>query len=155
MPVNALLLMAIPSIIVSLRFYALPALRLVQLTYDATLGIAAMFFVSGLAFMVMPWRANGDLGQLGAAEDEDRGHPGPSIAALDLRDLHGLQHTVPLVLDKANVYGVGYKNKNSMIFMGILYVAAIVDLGRRLGRAQASGHGARGRGQGDPGRVIT
>ena len=28
--------------------------------------------------------------------------------------------------DKANVYGVGYKNKNSMIFMAILYVAAIV-----------------------------
>lgn len=30
------------------------------------------------------------------------------------------------IYDPTNTYGIGYKNKNSMIFMGVLYLAAIV-----------------------------
>ena len=54
---------------------------------------------------------------------------------------------------KDAIYGVN--NGKSAIFMGVLYVAAARHLGRRLDRAQAPGHGARDRRQGDPGRVTT
>ncbi len=53
-PYVALLLMAIPSIVVSALYAYQPTF--VQLTYDATVVIAIMFLVSGLAFMIMPWR---------------------------------------------------------------------------------------------------
>jgi basic amino acid/polyamine antiporter, APA family len=121
-PVNALLLMAIPSIIVS-AFYAYQP-SFVQLTYDATLVIAAMFFVTGLAFMVMPWRAKAIWANSALPKLKVLGVPLLAIVAA----IYSLFMAFNLWLwfyDKANVYGVGYKNKNSMIFMGILYVAAI------------------------------
>ena len=122
-PVVALLLMAIPSIIVS-AFYAYQP-SFVQLTYDATLVIAAMFFVTGLAFMVMPWRAKAIWDNSALPKMKILGIPVLAIVAA----IYSLFMAFNLWLwfyDKANVYGVGYKNKNSMIFMGILYVAAIV-----------------------------
>jgi basic amino acid/polyamine antiporter, APA family len=122
-PVNALLLMAIPSVIVS-AFYAYQP-SFVQLTYDATLVIAAMFFVTGLAFMVMPWRARSIWDNSAIPKMKIAGIPILSIAALVYAIFMGFNLWLWLY-DKANVYGVGYKNKNSMIFMGILYVAAIV-----------------------------
>jgi hypothetical protein len=122
-PVVALLLMAIPSIVVS-AFYAYQP-SFVQLTYDATLVIAAMFFVTGLAFMVMPWRAKSIWENSALPKMKILGVPVLAIVAA----IYSLFMAFNLWLwfyDKANVYGVGYKNKNSMIFMGILYVAAIV-----------------------------
>ena len=122
-PVVALLLMAIPSIIVS-AFYAYQP-SFVQLTYDATLVIAAMFFVTGLAFMVMPWRAKSIWDNSAIPKMKIAGIPILSIAALIYAIFMGFNLWL-WFYDKANVYGVGYKNKNSMIFMAILYVAAIV-----------------------------
>ena len=122
-PVTALLLMAIPSVIVS-AFYAYQP-SFVQLTYDATLVIAAMFFVTGLAFMVMPWRAKSIWDNSAIPKMKIAGIPVLSIAALIYAIFMGFNLFL-WFYDKANVYGVGYKNKNSMIFMGILYVAAIV-----------------------------
>ncbi len=122
-PVVALLLMAIPSVIVS-AFYAYQP-SFVQLTYDATLVIAAMFFVTGLAFMVMPWRAKSIWDNSALPKMKIIGIPLLTIVAA----IYSLFMAFNLWLwfyDKANVYGVGYKNKNSMIFMGILYAAAIV-----------------------------
>src|SRR5450759_2566007 len=122
-PVVALLLMAIPSIIVS-AFYAYQP-SFVKLTYDATLVIAAMFFVTGLAFMVMPWRAKSIWENSALPKMKILGVPVLAIVAA----IYSLFMAFNLWLwfyDKANVYGVGYKNKNSMIFMGIFYVAAIV-----------------------------
>ena len=122
-PVYALLLMAIPSIIVS-AFYAYQP-SFVQLTYDATLVIAAMFFVTGLAFMVMPWRAKAIWDNSALPKGKFLGIPWLAVVAA-IYSLFMLGNLVAWFYDKTNVYGVGYKNKNSMIFMGILYVAAIV-----------------------------
>ena len=117
-PVNALLLMAIPSVIVS-AFYAFQP-SFVQLTYDATLVIAAMFFVTGLAFVAMPFRAK-------AIWQNSALPKGPILPIIGIIYVLFMGwHADRLVLRQANVYGVGYKNKNSMIFMAILYVAAIV-----------------------------
>ncbi len=122
-PVNALLLMAIPSVIVS-AFYAYQP-SFVQLTYDATLVIAVMFFVTGLAFMVMPWRAKSIWDNSAIPKMKIAGIPILAIAALIYAIFMGFNLWL-WFYDKTNTYGIGYKNKNSMIFMGILYVAAIV-----------------------------
>jgi succinate dehydrogenase/fumarate reductase cytochrome b subunit len=97
----------------------------VQLTYDATLVIAAMFFVTGLAFMVMPWRAKAIWQNSALPKAKILGIPWLSLVALVYAIFMGFNLFL-WFYDKANVYGVGYKNKNSMIFMAILYVAAIV-----------------------------
>jgi len=84
-----------------------------------------MFFVTGLAFMVMPWRAKSIWENSALPKMKILGVPVLAIVAA----IYSLFMAFNLWLwfyDKANVYGVGYKNKNSMIFMGILYVAAIV-----------------------------
>jgi basic amino acid/polyamine antiporter, APA family len=117
-PVNALLLMAIPSVIVS-AFYAFSP-RFVTLTYDATLVIAAMFFVTGLAFVFMPIRAK-------AIWQNSALPKGPILPIVGIVYAVFMGFNLWLwFYDKVNVYGVGYKNRDSMIFMAILYVAAIV-----------------------------
>ncbi|HTX70586.1 MAG TPA: APC family permease [Thermoleophilia bacterium] len=121
-PVNALLLMAIPSVIVS-AFYAYQP-SFVSLTYDATLVIAAMFLMSGLAFMIMPWRAKA-IWENSALPKIKIGIPLMSIVAA-VYSAFMLFLLYKWIYDPDNLYGIGYKNKNSMIFMGILYVAGIV-----------------------------
>ena len=115
--------MAVPSVIVS-YFYAYRP-TFVQLTYDATLVIAAMFLVSGLAFMIMPWKTK--------AIWESSAVPKLKILGIPLMTIVAAIYSAFMVFnlylwlyDPTNTYGVGYKNKNSMIFMGILYAAAIV-----------------------------
>ena len=122
-PVVALLLMVIPSIIVS-ALYAYNT-TFVQLTYDATLVIAAMFLMSGLAFMIMPWRVKSIW--------ESSALPKIKIAGIPLMTIAAAGYSAFMVFllvlwiyDPTNTYGVGYKNKQSMIFMGVLYAAAII-----------------------------
>jgi amino acid transporter len=122
-PWVALLLMAIPSVVVS-AFYAYRP-SFVRLTYDATLVIAVMFLVSGLAFMVMPWRLKATWESSALPKAKIFGIPWMAVIAA----LYSAFLTFNIVLwldDKTNTYGVGYKNGSSMIFMGILYAAAIV-----------------------------
>jgi len=122
-PWVALLLMVIPSIIVS-AFYAYQP-TFVQLTYDATLGIAIMFLGSGLAFMIMPWRTKNIWNNSALPKAKILGIPWMAIIAA-LYSAFMVFNIWLWFYDPTNTYGVGYKNKNSMIFMGILYLSAIV-----------------------------
>ena len=122
-PVVALLLMVIPSIIVS-AFYAYQP-TFVQLTYDATLVIAVMFLGSGLAFMIMPWRTKSIWENSALPKLKIIGIPVMSIVAAAYSAFM-IFMLYKWIYDPTNIYGIGYKNKNSMIFMGILYAAAIV-----------------------------
>jgi len=122
-PYVALLLMVIPSIIVSAFYSYQPTF--VQLTYDATIGIAVMFLGSGLAFMIMPWRRR-SLWQSSAL-------PKAKIFGIPWMAIVAAAYSAFMVFllwlwfyDPTNTYGVGYKNKQSMIFMGILYATGIV-----------------------------
>ena len=122
-PVIALLLMVIPSTIVS-AIYAYNA-TFVQLTLDSTLVIAAMFLVSGLAFMIMPWRVKSIW--------ESSALPKMKIAGIPLMAIVAAGYSafmtfllVMWIWDPNAYYGIGWANKQSMIFMGSLYVAAIV-----------------------------
>ena len=122
-PVVALLLMAIPSIIVS-AFYAYQP-TFVQLTYDATVVIAVMFLGSGLAFMIMPWRTKSIWENSALPKLKVLGVPVMTIVAAAYAAFMVFMLYL-WIYDPTNTYGVGYKNTKSMWFMGILYLAAIV-----------------------------
>jgi basic amino acid/polyamine antiporter, APA family len=122
-PYVALLLMAIPSVIVS-ALYAYQA-TFVQLTYDATLVIAVMFLGSGLAFMIMPWRVKSIWQNSALPKAKIFGIPWLSIVAF-LYSAFMIFNLILWIYDPTNTYGVGYKNGKSMIFMGVLYAVAII-----------------------------
>ncbi len=145
-PVNALLLMAIPSVIVS-AFYAFSP-TFVQLTYDATLVIAAMFFVTGPRVRVHAAPRQGDLAELGAAQGPD-----PPDHRRHLRDLHGLQ-PLPVVLRQDQRLRRRLQEQELHDLHGDPLRGRHRDLDHRLGDPQASGHGARSSRQGDSSRVT-
>jgi basic amino acid/polyamine antiporter, APA family len=122
-PYVALLLMAIPSIVVS-ALYAYQA-TFVQLTYDATLVIAVMFLGSGLAFLIMPWRTKAIWAASALPKAKIFGIPWMTIAAAGYAAFMIFNLWLWLY-DPTNTYGIGYKNGKSMIFMGVLYLVAIV-----------------------------
>ena len=125
-PVVALLLMTIPSIIVAALYAYTPTTDLgvtvvKEFTYDATFGIVIMFTVSGLAFMVMKWRA--------ASIWDSSSLPKSGLAGIPWMSLCSAVYAAFMVFNiylyvVKDVYGVN--NRNSAIFMGVLYVAAIV-----------------------------
>src|SRR5665647_3101903 len=126
-PTVALLLMTIPSIIMA----ALYAYTLIEtatgvtwvklFTYDATLVIVVMFLGSGLAFMIMPWRAKSIWQSSSLPKSGIAGIPWMSVTAFGYCAF--LVFNLVLFLKDA-IYGVN--NAKSMIFMGILYLLGIV-----------------------------
>ena len=126
-PTVALLLMTIPSIIMAALYAYTPTdeatgVTIVKLfTYDATVGILIMFLGSCLAFMIMKWRAKGIW--------ENSALPKSGIAGLPWMSVIAAIYSAFLVFNlylfiKDAIYGVN--NSKSAIFMGILYVAALV-----------------------------
>jgi APA family basic amino acid/polyamine antiporter len=118
-PWVALLLMAIPSVIVS-ALYAYTS-WFATLTYDATLVIAVTFLGSGLAFMIMPWRTKSIWSATALPKGKIAGIPWMSIVAF----IYSAFLVFNLVLwFKDATYGVN--NWKSLVFMGCLYVLAAV-----------------------------
>lgn len=126
-PVVALLLMTIPSTIVAALYAYTPVVEeygvtIVKLfSYDATLGIIIMFLGSGLAFMVMPWRGKAIWDSSPLPKGKILGIPWMSIVAAIYSAF--LVFNITLFI-KDSIYGVN--NKESGIFMGVLYIAAAV-----------------------------
>jgi amino acid transporter len=126
-PVVALLLMTIPSIIMAALYAYTPVdadmgVTVVKLfTYDATLAIIIMFLGSALAFMVMRWRAKSIW--------ESSSLPKSGIAGIPWMSIIAAVYSAFLVFNlylfiKDAIYGVN--NTKSAIFMAVLYVAALV-----------------------------
>ena len=126
-PVVALVLMTIPSIIMAALYAYTPidtekGVTIVKLfTYDATVGILIMFLGSALAFMIMKWRAKSIWDSSSLPKSGIAGIPWMSIIAA-IYSLFLLFNLYLFVKDA--LYGVN--NSKSAIFMGILYVAALV-----------------------------
>jgi len=126
-PVVALLLMTIPSIIVAALYAYSPeskeyGVTIVKLfTYDATLGIVIMFLVTGLAFMVMKWRARSIWDAAALPKGEIAGIPWMAVIAA-IYSAFMIWVVYRFIIDP--MYGTN--NKESGIFMGVLYVAAVV-----------------------------
>jgi basic amino acid/polyamine antiporter, APA family len=126
-PVVALVLMTIPSIIMAALYAYTPidaekGVTIVKLfTYDATLAIIIMFLGSALAFMVMRWRAK--------AIWDSSSLPKSGIAGIPWMSVIAAVYSAFLVFNlylfiKDAIYGVN--NSKSAIFMAVLYVAALV-----------------------------
>jgi basic amino acid/polyamine antiporter, APA family len=126
-PVIALVLMTIPSIIVAALYAYTPidattGYTIVKVfTLDATFGIIIMFMFTGLAFMVMKWRAASIWDASSLPKGGLGGIPWMSVIAAIYAAF--IAFNVYLYAKDA-IYGVN--NKQSFIFMGILYAAAIV-----------------------------
>jgi APA family basic amino acid/polyamine antiporter len=126
-PVIALVLMTIPSIIVAALYAYTPidattGYTIVKVfTLDATFGIVIMFMFSGLAFMVFKWRARSIWDSSSLPKGGLAGIPWMSVIAAIYSAF--LVFNIYLFA-KDSIYGVN--NKQSFIFMGVLYLAAIV-----------------------------
>jgi hypothetical protein len=126
-PVVALVLMTIPSIIMAALYAYTPidaekGVTIVKLfTYDATVGILIMFLGSALAFMIMKWRAKSIWDSSSLPKSGIAGLPWMSIVAAIYSAF--LVFNLYLFVTDA-LYGVN--NDKSAIFMAILYVAALV-----------------------------
>lgn len=125
-PVIALVLMTIPSIIVAALYAYTPLTDLgvtvvKEFTYDATFGIIIMFTVTGLAFMVMKWRAASIWDSSSLPKSGLAGIPWMAIIAAIYVAFMVFNIYLYVVKD---VYYVN--NTNSAIFMAILYASAIV-----------------------------
>jgi amino acid transporter len=125
-PVIALLLMTIPSIIMAALYAYTPLTDLgvtvvKEFTFDATFGIIIMFLFSGLAFMVMKWRARSIWDSSSLPKSGLAGIPWMSVIAAIYSAF--LVFNIYLYIVK-DVYYVN--NTNSAIFMGVLYLSAIV-----------------------------
>jgi amino acid transporter len=118
-PWVALLLMAVPSVLAS-GLYAYSS-WFARLTLDSTLVFAVMFLVSALALMIMPWRTKGIWASSPLPKVKIAGIPVMSIIAAGYSAV--LIFTLVMWLKDA-VYGVN--NGKSLIYLGCLYLAALV-----------------------------
>jgi hypothetical protein len=128
-PTVALLLMTIPSIIVAALYAYTPTVdeygvTVVKLfTLDATFGIIIMFLFSGLAFMVMKWRARGIWENSALPKSGLGGIPWMAIiAAIYCAFL--VFNIFMYIWDPDGVYYINLWE--SAVFMGALYLAGVV-----------------------------
>jgi amino acid transporter len=128
-PVVALLLMTIPSAIVAALYAYTPIVEergvtIVKLfTYDATFGIIIMFLGSGLAFMVMKWRARSIWESSSLPKGEIAGIPWMAIIAA-VYCAFMIFNIFMFVWDPDGVYYINLWE--SALFMGGLYLAGVV-----------------------------
>ncbi|MFM2308929.1 MAG: hypothetical protein RLY87_1050 [Chloroflexota bacterium] len=139
-PIWALMLMFIPSIVIS-YLYAFNYFGFQSMTLAATLVIGVTFFGTSIAAMVLPFTKK----ELYAASPIAK----LNVVGIPLISLAGFVSTAFLgymlyewLLDPDAMYGIGYsinengvKNTNSLIFMGVLYgVALLIYVGMKLYR---------------------
>jgi len=120
-PWVALLLIMVPSVIVS-WFYAYQA-GFVALTLDASLVIAVTFFGTAIAATILPWWKpdiynNSPIANL-------------KVAGLPLISIGGAVTVIVLGWTiyewlSNSLYGIGVGNSQSIIWLGILYTAAVI-----------------------------
>ena len=120
-PWVALLLIMVPSVILS-YFYAYNS-DFVALTLDATLVIAVTFLGSAFAATILPWWKRDVYENSAIARYKIAGLPLISIAGGITTAF--LSWTLYLWITDP-LYAIGIGNTNSIIFLGILYGAAIV-----------------------------
>jgi APA family basic amino acid/polyamine antiporter len=128
-PIMALLYIMVPSVIVSV-IYAY-SLDFRALTLDATLVIAVTFLGSTLAATILPWY------KPRIFENSPVAHLKIAISGAGLITSIILAWTIFLWLSDP-LYGIGVGNTNSIIFLGVLYIAgaALYVAARLYRRAQ-------------------
>ncbi len=123
-PWGALALIMIPSVVLS-YLYAYQAATFYPLTLDATLVIAVTFLGSSIAATILPYWKPAIYNGSPVARYKILGLPLISVAGL-LSTLFLGWSVWAWIFDANNLYGIGTKNANSIIFLGVLYGAAAV-----------------------------
>ena len=127
-PIIALLYIMIPAIVVSVIYSFSADFR--ALTLDATLVIAVTFLGSAVAATLLPWY------KPKIFENSSIANMKLLVSGAGLITVIVLGWTIwAWLFDANNLYGIGTKNANSIIFLGVVYgAAAIVYIIARLVR---------------------
>ncbi len=123
-PIYALLLMVIPSLVVSALF-AWNIFNFQSLTLDSTLVIAVTYLGSTVAAILLPY-IKSDLYQSSPIAQY-------KVAGIPLITLAGVIFGAFLlfllyqwIVDPLGLYGIGWANTSSVIFMGVMYLLALI-----------------------------
>ncbi len=134
-PINAMLLMVIPAIIVSYLYaYNVGAAAdgsggFYTITLAATQGIAIMYFGTAIAAIVLPYKKKELFEASPIAQMKVLGIPLITVAGVIFAGFLGFL-LVEWMFDPwlntggegAGLYGISFKNTNSIIFLGVCYV---------------------------------
>lgn len=123
-PVNALLLMVIPSLVVAALF-AWNVFNFQSLTLDSTLVIAVTYLGSTVAAVLLPYIKRELYEASPIAQYKVAGIPLITIAGV-IFGLFLLFLLFEWFIDPLGLYGIGLANTNSLIFMIVLYGLALV-----------------------------
>jgi membrane protease YdiL (CAAX protease family) len=118
-PVGALVLMIVPSVIMS-ALYAYTD-NFAEYTLDAVLVLTSAFLFSAIALMLLPYKAKQMFEATPFARWRVGGIPTVTLVGLGLAVFFGACIVAWLVDDR---YGVN--NSTSLIYMGCLYVVALL-----------------------------
>jgi amino acid transporter len=123
-PIYALLLMVVPSLIVSALF-AWNIFNFQSLTLDSTLVIAITYLGSTVAAILLPYIKRELYESSPIAHYKVAGIPLITVAGV----IFGAFLVFLLyqwIVDPLQLYGIGYRNTSSVIFMLILYATALI-----------------------------
>lgn len=123
-PIYALLLMVIPSIIVSALF-AWDIFSFQTLTLDSTLVIAVTYLGSTIAAILLPYLKSDLYNASPIAKYKVGGVPLITVAGV-IFGAFLLFLLYEWFIDPLGLYGIGLANTNSVIFMVVMYVLALV-----------------------------
>lgn len=123
-PVNAMILMVVPGLLVSI-LYVYNILGFASLTLASTLVIAVTYLGSTIAAILLPYTKK-DLYEASPIAKY-------KIAGIPLISVAGIVFAVFLVyllfqwlVDPGNAYGISYRNASSIVFMLVMYGLALV-----------------------------
>lgn len=123
-PIYALMLMVIPSILVGALF-AFNIFNFQTLTLCSTLVIAVTFFGSTVAAILLPFIKKDLYEASPIAKYKVLGIPLISVAGV-IFGAFLLFLLYQWLIDPNELYGIGYRNTSSMIYMGAMYLLALL-----------------------------
>lgn len=134
-PLNALMLMTIPSLVVSYLF-AYDVFGFKSLTLTSTLVITVTFLGTSIAATILPYRKPDLYAASPIAKYNIGGIPMITVAG-GLLSLFFIFLLYQWMVDPNALYGIGLSNTNSVIFMLFMYLLALaIYLGSRYYRSQ-------------------
>lgn len=123
-PINALLLMVIPALIVGALF-SWNIFNFQTLTLCSTLVIAVTYFGSTIAAILLPFIKKDLYEASPIAKYKVFGLPLISVAGVIFGGFLGFL-LYQWIFDPNELYGIGYRNTSSMIYMGSMYLLALL-----------------------------
>jgi amino acid transporter len=122
-PIYALMLMVIPSLIISALF-AWNVFNFRSLTLDSTLVIAVTYLGTAIAAILLPYRKPALYNASPILKYKVFGVPLITVAGVVFAAFLAFL-LYAWIFDPLQLYGIGLQNPNSMIFMGAMYLLAL------------------------------